>query len=305
MLETGVEDEHIRLIENQMEFGSTMGMAPFLLPITKWNLPIPWLRSLQAGRERLKHLTQSRVERRCNKVSDRKDILGRLIEARDPVTGEKLDPIDLRTEAFSSMYVPVPPLDPPSLFQMHLALAANLCPPSVAGSDSTSSALSYTFHHILTHPSVHKTLVSELRAAFPTHTSPSTSSPPTYAELGRLRYLQACIKESLRLTPPATINLPRYVPAGGRVIAGTYFPGGTIVGISPIPVHLDRQTFGSDADKFVPERWINGAVTPEGGRLSPDDLLRYWIPFGVGSRACIGKNVALLEVKFPPSPQAY
>lgn len=104
MLETGIEDEHIRLIENQMEFGSTMGMVPSLLPVTKWNLPVPWLQSLQAGRERLKELTQSRVERRHNKVSDRKDLLGRLIEAKDPITGEKLDPIDLRTEAFSSMY---------------------------------------------------------------------------------------------------------------------------------------------------------------------------------------------------------
>lgn len=103
MLESGIEDEHIRLIENQMEFGSTMGMMPWLLPYTKWNLPIPWLQSLQAGRERLKELTQSRVERRRHKVSDRKDLLGRLIEATDPVTGEKLDPIDLRTEAFSSM----------------------------------------------------------------------------------------------------------------------------------------------------------------------------------------------------------
>lgn len=109
MLESGVEDEHIRLIENQMEFGSTMGMMPSLLPLTKWTfLPIAWLRSLQAGRERLKELTQSRVERRRNKVSDRKDLLGRLIEAKDPVTGEKLDAIDLRTEAFSSMYVLAP-----------------------------------------------------------------------------------------------------------------------------------------------------------------------------------------------------
>ena len=48
-------------------------------------------------------LTRSRVERRQEKISDRKDLLGRLIEAKDPVTGQMLDAIDLRTEAFSSM----------------------------------------------------------------------------------------------------------------------------------------------------------------------------------------------------------
>ena len=60
MLETGIEDEHIRLINNQMEFGSTIGMVPALIPFTKWTfLPIPWLQHLQAGRERLKEVSWS------------------------------------------------------------------------------------------------------------------------------------------------------------------------------------------------------------------------------------------------------
>jgi hypothetical protein len=42
------------------------------------------------------------------RVSDRKDLLGRLIEAKDPVTGQILDAVDLRTEAFSSMYKLIP-----------------------------------------------------------------------------------------------------------------------------------------------------------------------------------------------------
>jgi cytochrome P450 len=95
---------------------------------------------------------------------------------------------------------------------------------SVAGSDSTSSALSYTFYHILSQPEVYTTLTSELRTAFPGRNFGDDLSIPKYADFGKLPYLQACIKESLRLTPPATINLPRYVPKGGRVIAGTYLP---------------------------------------------------------------------------------
>ncbi|EXJ68442.1 uncharacterized protein A1O5_08234 [Cladophialophora psammophila CBS 110553] len=265
MLETGVEDEHIRLINNQMEFGSTIGMMPSLIPYTKWPwLPIPWLQSLQAGRERLKELTRSRVERRQEKVSDRKDLLGRLIEAKDPVTGQMLDSIDLRTEAFSSI---------------------------VAGSDSTSSALSYTFYHILGHPAVYEALTEELRAAFPERNYLTDETPPTYADFGKLPYLQAVIKESLRLTPPATINLPRYVPEGGRVVAGTFFPAKTIVGMSALPVHLDPETFGPDAHMFNPDRWIDGS-----GGISPEEMQRYWMPFGHGSRQCIGKNVAMMEL---------
>ncbi|KAH0828216.1 Benzoate 4-monooxygenase [Fonsecaea pedrosoi] len=265
MLETGVEDEHIRLINNQMEFGSTIGMMPSLIPYTKWTwLPIPWLQSLQAGRERLKELTRSRVERRQEKVSDRKDLLGRLIEAKDPVTGQMLDSIDLRTEAFSSI---------------------------VAGSDSTSSALSYTFYHILGHPAVYENLTKELRTAFPERDYKTDETPPTYADFGKLPYLQAVIKESLRLTPPATINLPRYVPEGGRVVAGTYFPAKTIVGMSALPVHLNQETFGPDAAMFNPDRWVHGS-----GGITPEEMQRYWMPFGHGSRQCIGKNVAMMEL---------
>ncbi len=95
---------------------------------------------------------------------------------------------------------------------------------SVAGSDSTSSALSYTFYHILGHPEAYEVLTAEIREAFPRRRYGTDELPPTYADLGRLPYLQAVIKESLRLTPPATINLPRYVPEGGRVVAGTFFP---------------------------------------------------------------------------------
>jgi hypothetical protein len=57
MLESGIEDEHIALINNQMEFGSTVGMIPWIIPYTKLTfLPIPWLQTLQAGRERLKEV---------------------------------------------------------------------------------------------------------------------------------------------------------------------------------------------------------------------------------------------------------
>lgn len=67
--------------------------------------------------------------------------------------------------------------------------------------------------------------------------------------------------------------------------------------MSALPVHLDPQSFGPDAAVFNPSRWIEGS-----GGITPEEMQRYWIPFGHGSRQCIGKNVAMMEVGFPFFP---
>ena len=203
MLETGKEDPRIPLIGAQMALGTVLGMIPqLLLPISRhgaW-VPVPWMRRQTAGRKKLKEMTESRVQSRQKNPSDRKDILGRLLEAKDTETGAYLDQIDVRTEAFSSI---------------------------VAGSDSTSSGLAFTFYHVLANQDVFAKLTHELRSAFPDPIAADGSRIiPTLGQLNKITYLQAVIKESLRLTPPQTMNLPRYVPKGGKEIAGKYLPEG-------------------------------------------------------------------------------
>lgn len=55
--------------------------------------------------------------------------------------------------------------------------------------------------------------------------------------------------------------------------------------------HHNRDSFGSDADEFRPERWLEVAGT-QAASIMEQNLAA----FGFGSRTCIGKNVSLLEI---------
>ncbi|KAJ4157809.1 hypothetical protein NW754_009459 [Fusarium falciforme] len=103
-------------------------------------------------------------------------------------------------------------------------------------------------------------------------------------------YLQACIKEALRLHPATGLPLARVVPQGGATISDTYFPQGTVVGTNTWVAHRNPQVFGEDVEAFRPERWLDS----DKQRLSAMESC--WVPFGAGSRTCIGKNISLLEM---------
>lgn len=86
--------------------------------------------------------------------------------------------------------------------------------------------------------------------------SENLGNPVKYHEAAKLSYLTACCKEGMRLHPSVGLTLPRLVPTGGKEICGDFFPAGTRVGINAAVLHRDKTIFGSDADKFVPERWL-------------------------------------------------
>lgn len=148
------------------------------------------------------------------------------------------------------------------------------------------SAITITtlFYHLLKHPSNYTTLRAEIDAALP---SPNTTIP--FAQAQALPYLDACIKEILRIHPATAFNLERIVPAGGRTILGHFIPAGTIVAASPWTIHLDTATFGPDAAVFRPERWLE-----DEGRAK--EMWRSMLGFGAGNHLCLGRNVALMEM---------
>ncbi|KAF3764092.1 putative cytochrome P450 pisatin demethylase [Cryphonectria parasitica EP155] len=156
-----------------------------------------------------------------------------------------------------------------------------------AGSDTTSITLTATLFEILARPEVLVKLRAELDEA---STHGQLSDPPTFQETQRLAYLQATLKEALRIHPATGLPLWRQVPSGGVTLCGTYFPPGTNVGVNSWVAHQNQEIWGSDAHTFRPERWID----------APEEKLRemnaFFMPFGLGSRTCIGKNISLLEI---------
>ncbi|KAH7111803.1 cytochrome P450 [Dendryphion nanum] len=155
-----------------------------------------------------------------------------------------------------------------------------------AGSDTTSISLSAIMWHLITNPRV----LTKLRAEMDERIEKGQlSDPPKFSETQDMPYLQAIVREGLRIHPAAGFHYQRVVPKGGAEIAGQFFNEGIVVGINAWVAHFNTTVFGEDADQFRPERWLED-------KEKVSLMNKYWIPFGHGSRTCIGKNISLLEI---------
>lgn len=157
----------------------------------------------------------------------------------------------------------------------------------IAGSDTTTVTLNGIYFHLLTHPDSFAKLRAELDDAT---ANGQLSDPVTFAETQKLPYLQAVLREGMRMHPATGSPMWRRVPAGGETICGYYFPEGCNVGINSWVAHHNRDVYGADADEFRPERWL------ETDEAKLKDMNAYFMSFGLGSRTCIGKNISLLEI---------
>ncbi|KAI8649573.1 hypothetical protein NCS55_01457400 [Fusarium keratoplasticum] len=162
----------------------------------------------------------------------------------------------------------------------------------LAGSDTTGISLRSIFYYLLHDKSAYKTLQNEIDEA---DRAGKLSPIITFSESLELEYLQACIKEALRMHPAVSYPLERVVPPDGVRLCGEYLSGGTIVGVNAAVIHRDRDIFGQDADTFRPERWLHSSEE----RIKLMD--RHNLAFGAGARTCIGKNISIMEMsKFVP-----
>ena len=140
------------------------------------------------------------------------------------------------------------PLEPPEV----AALASSVIS---AGSDTTAIALSAFFYYILTNDAVYYRVQREVDAAYDAGTL-KDGEPVRYAQGVKLEYLQACVKESMRLITPFVMDMLRVVPREGLMVGKWFLPAGTEVGTNPYVFHRNKRAFGEDASVFRPERWI-------------------------------------------------
>ncbi|KAL8872964.1 MAG: hypothetical protein Q9174_001498 [Haloplaca sp. 1 TL-2023] len=177
------------------------------------------------------------------------------------------------------------PRDPSSLDRDDVIY--HMIPNIVAGADTSSAGLNAAIYLLWRNPRVLNKLRAELDAWAESRGQRPAENIISITEAQELAYLQAVLKETLRVFPGLGINLVRTVPEGGMMILNHFFPAGTTVGMNAFVAHANREVFGDDASDFRPERWLGDAE-----RVTQMD--EYFLSFGRGPRSCVGKNIALL-----------
>ncbi|KAH7190031.1 cytochrome P450 [Fusarium oxysporum] len=157
----------------------------------------------------------------------------------------------------------------------------------VAGSETTATCLTGIVFCLLSNVSCLEALSNEVRSRFQSDTEITGDATAD------LKYLSAVIEEGLRIFPPAPFGLPRVSP--GAIIDGHYIPSGVVVSVDHWTTKHDGR-YWKDPHAFIPERWINGGF---------GDTKQASQPFSLGPRACLGINLAYLEMRIIIAKMVY
>ncbi|RDW74284.1 cytochrome P450 [Aspergillus mulundensis] len=194
----------------------------------------------------------------------------------------------LKTQNFLEKMILARDKDPEKVTDYHVFMMglSNV----IAGSDTTAISLSAIMYHLLRNLGV----LQKLQREIDTFTEQGKcSARVTFKESQDMPYFQAVIKEALRMHSATGLPFWRVVPEGGAEIAGRFFPAGAVVGVNAWVAHYDEDVF-EDPHVFRPERWIEAecGLDAEKARV----MNEMYMPFGLGSRTCLGKHISILEM---------
>lgn len=97
----------------------------------------------------------------------------------------------------------------------------------------------------------------------------------------------------MRLYAPIGFGLPRRTLGEGATIAGHHIPGGVTISAPVYTIQRNEKHF-HDASKYIPERWL--PEDPDTTEEERRNLKDYYPPFSLGGRACIGRNLAYMQI---------
>ncbi|MCB9508293.1 MAG: cytochrome P450 [Myxococcales bacterium] len=213
-------------------------------------IPTPSRAEIRAAKQTLEAIIERYVTAKRASGGGGDDLLAMLLSARDE-DGTAMDERILRDEIIT-------------LF--------------VAGHETTALALTFAQFVLAKNPEAAQKMDAELDAVL-------GDRPPTIADMARLEYTTAVVKETLRVHPPAWVigrEAVTDLPLGGYVI-----PKGHQLLVPIFHIHKSATHF-PDPEAFVPERWL--------GRDLERRLPKHaYMPFGGGPRVCIGNHFAMME----------
>ncbi|XP_078343772.1 sterol 26-hydroxylase, mitochondrial-like [Oculina patagonica] len=152
------------------------------------------------------------------------------------------------------------------------------------GVDTTSNTMQWMLYMMAKNPDKQEILRQEVLSVL----GDTTLATPT--TIAQMPYLKAWLRETLRLYPALSI-VPRK-PAEDLVLSGYLIPGGTAqLNFLNFYMGRDEKVF-KDAEAFIPERWLRNkdAILTEAAEAFSS------IPFGFGTRMCLGRRIAELEL---------
>ena len=183
------------------------------------------------------------------------DLLSLMMTGRDEETGQGLSDENIR-------------------FQILTFLAA--------GHETTAGLLSFALHHLSQRPDVQARAREEVAQVMG---DAAPDAPPSWKQVLRLRYIGMVLKEALRLWPPLPVVVR--TPREDTLLGGRFaVRAGEPLIVLLLALHRDPAVW-TDPERFDPERF-----TPERTKARPFHAHK---PFGVGVRACIGRQFATVE----------
>jgi cytochrome P450 len=185
--------------------------------------PTPANRRAAGARRRLDQVVDQIIaDRRASPATGGDDLVARLLAARDPEGGDRLDDAEVAD-------------------QVRLFL--------LAGHETTATALTYTLHLLGHHPDIQQRIRDEVQQVL-------GDRVPTTADAAGLAYTTRVLKEAMRLYPPA-YSIARRTSTTER-IGGHQLPAGSVVIISPWAIHRHPRHWPQpevfDPDRFTPDR---------------------------------------------------